>query len=164
MIDQDGDCVQIVYRCRNPHEIMASLIERKGIFYAQFFNTSRIPKSKRFSLKTSDRRVARRRLVKWEEDAAYDKFDPWLDDPWTYAQKEDITLCAAFDKFIVAKCRADLSPATIKLYEYDLSPLLAQVGRDTLLKCLSPLQIDAYVVPDRKPSKMFIHNMLEAHF
>ena len=124
---------------------MASLIERKGIFYAQFFDTSRTPKSKRFSLKTSDRRVARRRLAKWEEDVAYDKFDPWLDDPWTYAQKEDITLCAAFDKFIHAKCRADLSPATIKLYEYDLSPLLAQVGGDTPLKCLSPLQIDAYV-------------------
>jgi len=124
---------------------MASIIDRNGTLYAQFFDSNRTPKSKRLSLKTSDKRIARRRLAKWEEDAAYSKFDPWTDDPWTYGRKDEITIGAAFDTFIEARRKADLSPATIKLYLYDLTPLIKQIGRETPLKRLTPSQIDAYV-------------------
>jgi hypothetical protein len=65
------------------------LYKRSGTWYVQFHNSDRSPTRKRFSLKTSRKRVARKKLVVLEDALVEGTFDPWgLDakrsDPFRY--------------------------------------------------------------------------------
>lgn len=56
---------------------MASLYTRdNGTSYAQFDDSKRSPSRKRFSLQTSTKRTARRKLTELEDAFVEGKFDP----------------------------------------------------------------------------------------
>ena len=91
------DCVQTVYTFdAQTNYVMASLLNRNGTYYAQFYDAHRTPKKKRLSLRTKRKREARKRLVQLERDWERGTFDPWSDDPRTYKQEHiqqrDLTL------------------------------------------------------------------------
>lgn len=97
---------------------MAAILKRNGQYYAQFYDESRSPKRKRFSLKATRKRDARRRLGKFEDDYHDGKFDPWVDDPWSYDQ-EEVTPKAiqdALDHFLARKQKEDRSENTLRTY------------------------------------------------
>ena len=126
---------------------MASLIQRNGIYYAQFFDASRTPDRKRISLKTTKKSLARRILTKLEEAALLGSFDPWTDDPHTLDRPKTvrITLRQAIDRFLEAKQRGGRAENTLKSYGYVLGLFARVTGSDTALERLIPAQFDAYI-------------------
>ena len=126
---------------------MASLIKRKNGFYAQWYDTTRTPNRKRFSLKTSERGIARRRIAKLERDTERGLFDPWVDDPFTYDRivTESPTISTAVHRFLEEKRKADLSENTVALYRYDLGTLSGMIGREKLIERITAAQIEPFV-------------------
>jgi len=86
---------------------MASLNNRNGNYQAQFYNPDRSPTRKRFSLRTSDKAQARRKLSELEETAEAGEFDPWRDDPFDYRTPEraKLPLSEAIEQFAEQKER-----------------------------------------------------------
>ena len=98
---------------------VASIIVRKGSLFAQFHDASRSPKTKRFSLRTTNRDTARRVLAKLERDHLLGTFDPWVDDPWTYDRPrpaKTLTLSGAVDAFLDHKQETGRGARTLKSY------------------------------------------------
>ena len=72
---------------------MASLYKRDGsTYYAQFYDSERSPSRNRFSLRTSTKSTARRKLTELEDAFVEGKFDPWANgrtaDPFNYDRPE----------------------------------------------------------------------------
>ena len=99
---------------------VAGLIERRGIYYAQFDDATRTPGRKRASLKTKRKGIARRLLAQLERDYEAGKYDPWFDDPFAYKrepdQREDLTITAALERFLDAKRSQERSDNTVSTY------------------------------------------------
>jgi len=118
---------------------MASLYKRDGVFYASFYNQHRSPARKRFSLRTTRRRTARRILTRLEDDYYEGQFNPWRDDPWTYDEDpfEDLPLAEAKKRFLNVKREEGCSPHTIRTYEDVLRLLEKEVGANLLVRRLT---------------------------
>ena len=130
---------------------MAAILKRNGQYYAQFYDESRSPKRKRFSLKATRKRDARRRLGKFEDDYLDGKFDPWVDDPWSYEQ-EEVTPKAiqdALDHFLARKEKEDRSENTLRTYREVVGLLMSEVGKTTLLDRISAEELRDFI---RDPS------------
>ena len=107
-----NECIQTV---------MAPLTKRGDKYCAPFFDTNRPPKRRRFSLKTSRKSIARRKLVSLEEDFERSTLAPWTDDQ---EERKEITIKNARDRII------DTPPANAGRFLDDL-PALSRVHRDT---------------------------------
>jgi hypothetical protein len=131
------------------HIVMASLFDRNGTYYAQFYDAHRTPKAKRFSLHTKRKREARKRLVELEQDWERGIFDPWTDDPRTYKKerqrKRELTLTDALDAFLKEKRAQGRSRSTIINYQTFCGGLIERVGTQTLLRSLSAGDVQKYV-------------------
>jgi integrase len=123
---------------------MASLVKRGGTYYAQFYDGTRHPERKRLSLKTTRKTVARRRLAGWEEDYELGRFDPWLDDPWSYDEEpmEALSVKQATDRFLEEKKATGRSENTLRTYRGIFDLLLQAVDPTAKIASLSsgPLQ------------------------
>ena len=126
---------------------MAALLERRGVYYAQFHDEARSPTRKRFSLKTERKRKARRRLINFEDDYLEDKFDPWIDDPWSYDEEDyqKVNVQKAMDRFIATKREADRSENTLRTYREVIGLLVTAVGSSTILGRITSEQIHDFV-------------------
>jgi len=130
---------------------MASLFKRDDQYYAQFYDKARTPKRKRFSLKVTRKRKARRRLSKFEDDYLDGKFDPWIDDPWRYDQEEyePLDIREAMDRFLNRKREEDRTANTIRTYREVIGLLVDEVGSTTILDQISAGRLREFV---RDPS------------
>ena len=88
---------------------MASIYERSGRLYAQFYDGDRSPPRKQFSLRTSDDTEARQRLTDFERAYENGDFDPWTDDPFSddsdEGEGEEGGAPATLEEAIAAFCR-----------------------------------------------------------
>ena len=129
---------------------MASIFDRSGNYYAQFYDSDRSPKRKRFSLRTSNRKEARRRLTDFER--AYDtgEFDPWHDDPFSSGTDEEEdqgpeTVGEAIETFCEAKKEQGRTESTIRNYRKQWRLFRRRVGSETRLDNLKPGDVRSFV-------------------
>lgn len=130
---------------------MASIFDRSGNYYAQFYDSDRSPKRKRFSLRTSNRKEARRRLTDFERSYEDGEFDPWTDDPFTEDSGSDeektgpSTVGEAIDAFCEAKKEQGRTDSTIRNYRKQWRLFRRRVGKETELDDLEPGDIRSFV-------------------
>lgn len=97
---------------------MASLLDRSGTYYAQFYDSDRTPSRKRFSLQTKRKRDARQKLTELEQAREDGEFDPWTDDPFNYADtSRPLTLSQTIERFAQEKKRQGCAERTVSTYE-----------------------------------------------
>src|SRR5690606_33455118 len=111
---------------------MASLLQdkRTGLYYAQFYDSSRRPRCKKLPLKTTRKRTAERALLRLEDAVALGELDPWLAPPEEpVEEREDLSLLGDAKRAYLASC-AHLKPKTITSYEDVLRPFVAFMGED----------------------------------
>ena len=104
---------------------MASLILQKGSYYAQFYDSGKVPKRKQVPLRTKREKIAEKLFHRLEDDHALGRFDPWADPrtPPTYT-----TVGEAASAFI--ETRSHLRPETVSKYHMVLTLFAEHVGRD----------------------------------
>lgn len=126
---------------------MAALFERNGTYYVQFYDGDRNPKRKRFTLKTSRKRTARKLLTDFEDDYLQGKFDPWTDDPWSYDEEVsgEVTVGEAMKQFLDRKRENDCTKSTLRTYREIVGLLSSEVGDQTLLERISADQVRGFV-------------------
>lgn len=142
--------------CRNPLAPMASLFKRSnGTFYASFYESNRSPQRKRFSLRTSTRRIARRKLTELEDAFVEGEFDPWASgvrsDPFNYdqpAKREEITLAQLIDRFTNTKSEQGRSARTLETYRAVWRRFSQRVGTKSLVSTLSSPEISTFCHDD----------------
>lgn len=124
------------------------LINRNGRYYAEFYDATRDPASKRFSLRTTRKEEARRKLVALEEAWKSEEFDPWTDNPRTYKQKQERkvdlpkTLAGALELFLEQKQKAGRTDNTLRTYREVVSQLCSTIGGGTGLERITARQIE----------------------
>jgi integrase len=131
---------------------MASIFDRSGNYYAQFYDSDRSPKRKRFSLRTSDRIEARQRLTDFERAYEEGTFDPWTDDPFSTdgneeaeGDSEPTTVAEAIDAFCAAKERQGRTDSTIRNYRKQWRLFRGRVGGETELDNLKSEDVRSFV-------------------
>lgn len=123
------------------------IIVRNGVYYAEFFDGTRLPNAKRFSLRTKNKAEARRRYVVLEYDWHGGEFDPWNDNPFAYKRAADEPvpiLSAAISQFIEKKKADDKAENTVVSYERVLNLLQRAVG-DVRLDRLKAEALAAFI-------------------
>jgi integrase len=132
---------------------MASLYERdNGTFYAQFYDSKRNPNRKRFSLRTSTKRTARRKLTELEDAYVEGTFDPWStdsrkSDPFNYdrpAEENNTTVSEAIERFAETKEKQGRSERTIDTYRGVWSRFTDRVGGSTNLSGVTASNVEAF--------------------
>lgn len=126
---------------------MAALLERSGTYYAQFYDETRSPQRKRFSLKTTRKRTAQKILIQFEDDYLQGEFDPWTDDPWSYDDEnyESYSVRTAMDRFLDRKREDGRAANTIRTYREILGLLISKVGGEVRLEQVSSKHIRDFV-------------------
>lgn len=147
------------------------IINRGGSLYAEFYNASRTPKAKRYTLRTANKTTARRRYVEWERAWEAGEFDPWTQNPWTYKREREEaarrdaerphTFAAARKAFIEEKRLLGKTANTLRNYGEVLSIAERFIGASTPLSelrtsSLEPLYRDPSV-SDATRHKRFGH-------
>ena len=133
---------------------MASIYERSGKCYAQFYDSDRSPKRKQFSLRTSDRTEARQRLTDFERAYENGSFDPWTDDPFAEETQDEgegvgeeapSTVSEAIEAFCEAKDRQGRTESTIRNYRKQWRLFRRRVGGETPLDDLESSDVRSFV-------------------
>jgi integrase/recombinase XerD len=126
---------------------MASIIERSGTLYAQFYDNNRSPKRRRFSLKTGDRTLARQRLAKWERAYEIGDWDPWLEHPSAIGEKRQkrIQLRDALQNFLSTKRLEGRTESTLDEYERNVGKLFERVGGAKTPEAIKSTHLRSYL-------------------
>ncbi|MCS4102366.1 tyrosine-type recombinase/integrase [Salinibacter ruber] len=129
---------------------MASIFDRSGKYYAQFYDSDRSPNRKRFSLRTSNRKEARRRLTDFERAYENGDFDPWTDDPFAEDTGEEetdgpSTVGEAIEAFCEAKREQGRTDSTIRNYRKQWRLFARRVGKETALDDLESDDVRSFV-------------------
>lgn len=131
--------------------VMASLYKRSnGTYYASFYSNNQSPNQKRFSLKTTRKKIARRLLTDLERAYEAGKFSPWADgkkgDPFGY-DAPDVTPVALeelINRFCEVKQSQGRSERTIESYRGVWRRFMERAGKDTSTTDLRPSKIAAF--------------------
>jgi len=126
---------------------MAAILERDGRYYAQFYDDTRTPERKRFSLKTKRKRTARKLLIQFEDDYLVGEFDPWIDDPWTYDDEEHTALGLekAKVRYLDRKRNDGRTENTIRTYREVIELLIEKVGGKTILDKVGASEVREFI-------------------
>lgn len=127
---------------------MASLYERSnGTFYANFYDDG---ERERFSLRTSTKSEARRKLAELEE--AYDRgdFDPFADgpesDPFSYdEQNGPLTVSEAIEQFAEEKEQQGRAERTVDTYRSVWGRFTDQIGSETEMSDVRVGDVHAFI-------------------
>lgn len=129
---------------------MASTYKRNDTYYAKFYDANQNPKQKRFSLKTTRKKIARRLLTDLERAYEAGEFSPWADgkkgDPFNY-DAPDITPVALeelIDLFCQRKQSQGRSERTIENYKGVWNRFMERAGKGTLTPDLRPSTIASF--------------------
>jgi integrase len=130
---------------------MASLYQREnGTYYASFYSNNQSPKQKRFSLKTTRKKIARRLLTDLERAYEAGEFSPWTDgkkgDPFRYDEPDvtPVPLDELIERFCERKESQGRSERTVESYRGVWRRFMKRAGEDTLTKELRPSKIAAF--------------------
>lgn len=112
---------------------MASLVQQRGLYYAQFYDSAKHPQRKRVPLKTRRKKTARRILGRAEDKYALGEYDPWTDGRehelfgWEPAPEKDLsTLGSAKAAFLAS--RSHLRESTVRTYREVLRLFVRHLG------------------------------------
>lgn len=132
---------------------MAGLIKRKGIYYAQFHDETKDPVNKRISLQTKRKPEARLLLAEMEQKREEGVWCPWRGDLTKQGTREEpYTLQEAIALFKEEKEADGRSENTIRTYTEILDLLARQVGSDTLVSDIKPVQLNRFIRSPRLAS------------
>jgi len=127
---------------------MASLYNRNGNFYAQFFDNDRKPKQKRHSLGTTSKRVARKLLSELEEAEQLRAYDPWIETPSDFFDKAKVnepeTVGPSVKAFLSVK-EQELRLSTFSSYESVLNRFASHVGESTFLARVTEDHVESFI-------------------
>ena len=125
---------------------MASLYERNGNFYGQWYDASRRPRQKRHSLKTQSRKTARQLLRDADDAYRLGKWDPWVDPISVLDERprEPATLREAIDDYLEVKRRTLRTP-TLATYRSILTRFGEGFGMNAPLARLSVGDVDGFI-------------------
>lgn len=132
---------------------MASLYQRSnGTYYAQFYDSKRDPKRKRFSLKTKNKRPARRKLTELEDAYTEGRFNPWdttsrRSDPFNYDRtiaNKKTTVGEVIERFICSKQKQGRAERTINTYKGVWRRFANRVGGSTELSAVTAPNVEAF--------------------
>ena len=140
---------------------MPSLFNRDGRFYAQFDDAGRIPKRKRLSFGTNDKRLALKLLRRAEEAYRLGRFDPWVDRLSSLEPERPVapvSVAQAAKRYIADRCGV-LRPTTVVDRESVLRRLGESVGADVpvaRLRCedLEPFCLSAEVAESTRRKRV----------
>lgn len=123
---------------------MASLLNRNGWYYAQFFDLTRTPKRKQIPLRTRTKKTALRLLRVLEDEVAEGKRNPWADTAALPAEAPRAkTLSEAVELFLAS--RAHLRPASVESYRVRLALFKGHAGAATSLLSVGPVHVRAFL-------------------
>jgi integrase len=95
---------------------MASLVEIKGNYYLQFYDSNKQPNRKKVALGTKRKRVAKKLQRRYEDAYALGEYDPWtgkkLDEP-----DQHLNVAQALQLFLEAKKEAGRAQNTLDCYK-----------------------------------------------
>lgn len=118
---------------------MPSLRQKKGNFYALFYDKYHHPNQKWVALRTKQKAVARQKLAQLERDQAMGLFDPWAD----RAPEAGVTVAKAVERFLKAK--RHLRPKTLEVYEEVLTRFARGLAPDLVVGRIEPRHLAAFV-------------------
>lgn len=123
------------------------MLQRNGTYYAQFYDQDRNPKRRRFSLKTDDKTIARKKLSEWERAFEFGEWDPWLEAPSVLTEPRATRkqIGEALDEFIEAKRLAGRAEKTIEKYRYDVRRFVDVVGPRKACEAARAPHVRAYL-------------------
>jgi integrase len=137
---------------------VASLLDRDGRWYAQFYSSERSPSRKRFSLRTSKKREARQKLTELEAAHEDGEFDPWTDDPFDYEDTSGpLTASQTLQQFTAEKEKQGRSERTIESYESVWGLFMERIGSETEVREIGPSDVEEFI-HDRSVSDSTRHN------
>ncbi len=129
---------------------MASLVQQRGRYYAQFYDSGREPDRKRIPLKTSRKKTARRLLGRAEDQFALGEYDPWTDGRehelfgWTPEPEADLsTLGKARGAFLESS--SHLRASTLRTYREVLRLFVRHMGADFPTRDLRAKHIQEWI-------------------
>jgi len=129
---------------------MASLVQQRGLYYAQFYDSDKNPKRRRVPLKTRRKKVARRILGRAEDKYALGEYDPWTDGRehelfgWEPAPEKDLsTLGKAKTAFL--KSSSHLRATTVRTYREVLRLFVRHLGEDFETRKLRAKHVQEWV-------------------
>lgn len=143
---------------------MASLFDRNGTWYAQFYKSERSPSRKRLSLRTKQKREARRKLTELEDAFRQGEFDPWgsgtAGDPFAYqdaaGSKPTLSTAQAIDAFAEEKELEGRAKRTVSTYRNVWGRFVDRVGAGKELAEITLDHIHNYI-HDRSVSESTRH-------
>ncbi|MDA0684835.1 MAG: tyrosine-type recombinase/integrase [Bacteroidetes bacterium] len=142
------------------------LIKRGSMYYAEFFDSQRFPKTKRFSLRTRNKRSAILLHSRMQLDRDEGAWDPW-DGPFQFADEDPHTspsetlFADLVSTFLASRQRLGRSPETIRTYSevlHGLEGRMPQSGcwRSELVDSIIDFVYDKSVAPATQ-SKRYGH-------
>lgn len=111
-----------------------------GHYYARFYDSARSPKRKEIPLDTTRKSVARKRLVKLEEEFEKGEFDPWTDP----ADRERLSIQEAIDRFLDSK-KNTVRDSTVNTYRQQLEAWMNSCPPALKMRSVGPEHIRPYV-------------------
>jgi integrase len=108
------------------------LIKRDGIYYAEFFNSKHSPTTKRYSLKTRNKRPASSMFNRMQIDLEEGAWDPWSGPHQTPGEQPQISsneplFADLVNVFLQSRTRLGRSPETIRTYSEVLHRLEGRI-------------------------------------
>lgn len=127
-----------------------------GRWYALIYDPSRHPNQIQRTLRTTEKSVARKKLVDWERAYADGTFDPWTDN-----QSKDLTVHEALGRYKSAREEAGDSGHTLRTRGSRLDQFAEWVQEGLPLKALDAEQINAFMgqIPGRFNDEPSIHTL-----
>jgi integrase len=126
---------------------MASLILQKGSYYAQFYDSGKVPKRKQVPLRTKREKIAEKLFHRLEDDHALGRFDPWAA---PRASPTYTIVGEAASAFI--ETRSHLRPETVSKYRMVLTLFAEHVGLDMPLDSIGSEHVQRFLFArQRKP-------------
>lgn len=127
---------------------MASLLNRNGIYYADFYDSNRKPSRRRHSLKTRTKRTADRLLSRLEAAYREGTWDAWTESPEDLFHADHAaeakTVGEAVPDFIQHK-RETCAATTVKAYASYLRFFTEMVGSSTYIERVTADDVAGYV-------------------
>lgn len=124
---------------------MAYCREKKGNYYAVFYDPSRQPERKWRTLRTSDKQNARQKLAELERKYALDVYDPWKEE----SPQEGLTVQEAIDQFLSDYSEEKgLREKTIDNYRYTLKAFADSVAVQLNIRYVDASNIRDYLDRD----------------
>lgn len=127
---------------------------------AEFYDPDRHPRRKYVSLRTKDKRQARRKLVELETKYSLGTWDPWTDN----APQEGILLSEASRRYVQA--RSNLQPKTRRADESVLGLLTEAVGPGLFVSHVEPRHLNRFLNQETlsNNTRATYHTRLKAFF